>query len=105
MKAEPRPLSPLLIGANVVVTAAVHHKMEGNPAFSQEVAITIFRFQSLDWGDTCREDRKTNEESLRTGDRLFAVYNTTGGRIYVIADAVDPGQPYRLITVLFPSDY
>ena len=48
---------------------------------------------------------KTNEESLRTGDRLFAVYNTTGGRIYVIADAVEPGQPYRLITVLFPSDY
>ncbi len=105
MKTEVRVLSPLLVKADVVVTAAVHHKMKDDPQFSLDVAVSIFKFQSLDWGDTCETDRETNETSFRTGDRLFAVYNTAGGRIYIIADATEQGQPYKLITVLFPSDY
>ena len=105
MKIETRTLSPLLVRADVVVTAGVQHKMKDDPDFSLDVAVAVFRFQSLDWGDTCRTDCETNEASLKTGGRLFAAYNTTGGRIYIIAEATEQGRPYKLITVLLPSEY
>lgn len=105
MKAEYKIPSPLFAKATVVVTAGVHHRMEANKEFARDVTVAVMKFQALDWGDTCASDCQTNEDCLKTGDRIFAVYHTCNGRIYVIADAVMDNKPYNIITVLFPSEY
>ncbi len=105
MKIKYVPLSPRLAGATVYVTAAVNNRMKENHAFRLDVITALIRFQSLDWGDTCATDVQTNKACYETGDRLFAVYHTCAGRVYIIADAVPQGQPYETITVLYPSEY
>ena len=105
MKIEYALPSPHLADATVYVTAAVNARMKENHDFQRDVVMSLVKFLSLDWGDTCATDVKMNETCYKTGDRLFAVYHTCAGRIYIIADAVPEGQPYKTITVLFPSDY
>ena len=105
MKTKYVPLSPHLADAAVYVTAAVNARMKENHDFQRDVVISLVRFLSLDWGDTCATDVQTNETCYKTGDRLFAVYHTCAGRIYIIADAAPQGLAYETITVLYPSDY
>ncbi len=100
-----REIDPRLATSVVLVTAGVHAKMSNNSNFKQEVVFSVARFQMLDWGDTCKTDAKTNEICLTTHDRLFAVYHTCEGKIYIIADAAMENKPYEHITVLFPSEY
>ena len=98
-------LCPTLLEALVVVTRGINAEMKRNPLFRDAVTQALARFQMLDWGDTCAEDVQTNMESLETHDRLFAVYLTCGGKIYIIADPAVDGQNYRYITILYPSEY
>ena len=105
MKTEPASPSPHLADAAVYVTAAINNRLQKDPDFQRDVLTSLVRFLSLDWGDTCATDVSTNEACYKTGDRLFAVYHTCAGRIYIIADAAPEGQPYETITVLYPSDY
>ena len=102
MKTE---LCPALMGALVVVTRGIHAEMKRDPQFRDAVTQALARFQMLDWGDTCAEDVQTNTECLETHDRLFAVYLTCNGKIYIIADPAANGQKYKYITVLYPSEY
>jgi hypothetical protein len=94
-----------LATANVMVTAGIHARMRDDPQFHMEVVIAVTKFEMLDWGDTCQTDAQTNEICLANHDRLFAVYHTSVGKIYIIADAVKNDKPYETITVLFPSEY
>ena len=105
MKIKYAPLSPKLMGAAVYMTAPIKAKMDENHDFHLDVVASLVKFQSLDWGDTCATDAQTNETCYETGDRLFAVYHTCAGRIYIIADAAPQGKPYETITVLYPSEY
>ncbi len=98
-------LYPALMGARVIVTRGINAEMKRDPRFRDAVTQAVTRFEMLDWGDTCAEDVQTNTECLETHDRLFAVYLTCGGKIYIIADPAADGQKYRYITVLYPSEY
>ena len=98
-------IDPRLATASVLVTSGIHAKMSANKKFQQEVLLALVKFEVLDWGDTCRSDAKANALCLETHDRLFAVYNTSEGRIYIIADATMADKPYQTITVLFPIEY
>ena len=98
-------LCPALQGALIVVTRSVHAEMHRDPRFRDAVTQALARFQMLDWGDTCAEDVQTNAQCLESHDRLFAVYNTCAGKIYIIADPAADGQTYKYITVLYPREY
>lgn len=96
---------PRLTSATILFTAGVHAKISQNIMFFQEVLAAITKFEKLDWGDTCKADADLNASCLAANDRLFAVYNTCEGKIYIIADAPPAHKPYETITVLFPSEY
>lgn len=57
-----------------VVTRGVDEKMKSNDKFRQFVITSLNRYRTGDWGDTCDEDKQTNEDALKHGDRLLAVY-------------------------------
>lgn len=98
-------IDPRLATASIMVTAGIHTRMAQDVQFHKEVVIAVTKFVMLDWGDTCPTDVEDNEACLNNHDRLFAVYYTSAGKIYIIADAVKKDTPYKTITVLFPSEY
>ncbi len=85
-----------------VVTAAVDARMKEDKGFAVFVQMSLGRYVQCDWGDTCEEDKQTNEDSLRDGERLLAVYTyrKTGETIWIITE-----WDRSVTTILFPSDY
>lgn len=56
-----------------------------------------------DWGELCEEDRRSNQQALKQGDRLFSNYDIEAGdesRLWIITEA-----DRSATTVLLPSDY
>jgi hypothetical protein len=41
-----------------------------------------------DWGDTCPADRRANDDALKSGARILAVYGDGASKLWVITDAV-----------------
>lgn len=72
----------------------------------QVIRTVVSRHLNGDWGDLCEEDKRLNEEALKSGkDRLFSHYrlDDDGGeplRLYVITEA-----DRSLTTVLLPEEY
>lgn len=67
---------------------------------SVNVAQLVRRHAAGDWGTLCAEDRRANARALRTGARVMSVYETAGGRLWVITEA-----DRSATTVLLPSEY
>ena len=59
----------------LVMTRAVHDKMNGDIDFAIGVLESFERYQRCDWGDLCDEDTAENEHALKEGERIFALYN------------------------------
>lgn len=79
----------------------------------------LSRHASGDWGDTCAEDRETNEAALVNGARLMSVYRLVDAErlakvpaarrselptVWVITEAVDDDGFRRSTTLLLPSE-
>ena len=60
----------------------------------------IARHIKGDWGDLCPEDWQANELALTQESRLFSVYQTENGRIWIITEA-----DRRATTILLPEEY
>ncbi len=59
------------------------------------------RHSNGDWGDLSPDDRKANEEALKTGARVFSVYNLQSGvKLWVITEA-----DRSSTTILLPDEY
>ncbi|MBQ9764389.1 MAG: hypothetical protein IJV92_08550 [Phascolarctobacterium sp.] len=65
---------------------------------------SVSKFLRLNYGDTSPEDIVVNDDALKYKDRVLAVYETTKGKIWIIAES-DNSIEYNIITVLFPDDY
>lgn len=85
-----------------VVTAAIAARIEEDKDFADFVQESFRRYIKCDWGDTCEEDKQTNEDALRDGERLLAVYiyPKTGEKIWIITE-----WDRSVTTALFPEDY
>ena len=67
----------------------------------EEVLEALHRHAACDWGLVCDEDREANELAIRSGARLFSVYESgSGERFWVITEA-----DRSVTTVLLPDDY
>ena len=54
-----------------------------------------------DWGDVCQEDKKANDQALKTGERLLSAYTLPDGeKIWIITE-----WDRSVTTILFPEDY
>ncbi len=69
----------------------------------------LARHQSGDWGNVCDEDKETNEEALRCGDRILSAYPLDPAKpcegwgdntLWVITEA-----DRSATTVLLPDEY
>ena len=61
----------------------------------------IARHLSGDWGDMTDEDKRTNNQALKDGSRLFSAYQVRKDtRIWIITEA-----DRSATTVLLPEDY
>lgn len=59
-----------------------------------------------DWGDLGREDRKTNDEAVRNGGRIFSSYLLKHDKVWVITEATgDDGFTRASTCLLLPSEY
>lgn len=86
----------------LVATAAIYERMKSDERFAVFVKTSFGKYIQGDWGDTCEEDKQTNEDSLRDGERLLAVYiyPETGEKIWIITE-----WDRSVTTILFPEDY
>jgi hypothetical protein len=59
------------------------------------------RHISGDWGDLCEEDKRMNDEAVRTRkDRIFSAYIYDGVKFYVITE-----WDRSVTTILLPEEY
>ena len=65
------------------------------------LAQLLERHLSGDWGDTCESDARTNEEALRSGNRIISWYQVSKElRIMIITEA-----DRSATTILLPEEY
>ena len=91
----------------VVATRAVWDAMEESNEFKTFVSGCLSRYILYDWGDTCEEDWESNNEAVKNGDRVLAVYNIPDGIEGVLEDRlwIITEWDRSVTTMLFPSDY
>lgn len=82
------------------MTAAIAEALKDNTQFSIEIHAALYRYSNCDWGDMSGEDKRINDSALKDGDRIFAAYKTSKGKIWIITEA-----DRSCTTILFPSDY
>ena len=87
---------------SIVATFSVDERMKSDKDFATFVQLSLGKYVNCDWGDTCEEDKKTNEDALKNGERLLAVYKfpKTGEAIWIITE-----WDRSVTTILFPSEY
>ena len=90
----------------LVTTRSVHDLMENDIEFKTFVKISIGKYIHNDWGDTCKNDAKMNDEAVKSGkDLILAVYKRPSPghedqTIWIITE-----WDHSVTTVLFPSEY
>ncbi len=60
----------------------------------------LLRHQHGDWGEMCTEDKITNDEVTKTGQRVMSSFEVKGEKIWIITEC-----DRSCTTILFPSDY
>lgn len=85
----------------VVETAGINAMKNENPQFAEFVSKSFFRYILGDWGDTCEEDAKQNDDSVKSGERILAVYKFDGQTTIWIITEWDRSST----TILFPDEY
>jgi hypothetical protein len=91
----------------VVATRRVWDLMTENQQFHDFVSGCLSRYILYDWGDTCPEDWRANNEAALHGERVMAVYNIPEDmesefeeHLWIITE-----RDRSATTLLFPSDY
>ncbi len=65
-----------------------------------DLAGLLARHSRGDWGDLGAFDRKANDRALRNGERLFSVYDTPAGKLWIITESARSST-----CLLLPSEY
>ena len=82
------------------MTRGVHIKIKEDVDFAIGVLDAFERYQRCDFGDLCEEDKTENEQALKNGNRIFAVYNIGNEKIWIITE-----HDRSVTTILFPEEY
>lgn len=94
----------------IVATRAVADRMNEDENFAKLVTDSIYRHGNGDWGVTCKEDCKTNNEALKCGDRVMSAWTIDPSQgeskgygdntLWIITEA-----DRSVTTVLYPDEY
>ena len=89
--------------ARICKTETIDLATKESKTFSQEVMTATSKFLRLDFGETSPEDIIVNNDALKYKDRILAVYETTKGKIWIMAESENKVE-YTVMTILFPID-
>lgn len=85
----------------VVCTTGIEDAIKRNGDLYEFILTTLYgRYCKGDWGDTCEEDAKSNDEAVENGERILAVYKFGETKIWIITE-----WDRSTTTVLFPNEY
>ena len=84
----------------LAMSRTVNDTIADSEKFAKEVMNALKKYVFCNWGDMSRGDKRLNDMAIRTGDRIFAAYNTSAGKIWIITEA---SRIYT--TVMFPDEY
>lgn len=96
-----------------VITRGLNDDIAEDPKLANEVMDAYRRFKLGDWGNTCEEDAKLNDEALQDGEsRIVAKYETSKKPIFII----NSDEPYetdengniivkRITTLMYCDEY
>jgi hypothetical protein len=82
------------------MTCGVAEYCRDNPEASYQMLECLQRHRRGDWGSVCDEDKQTNDQALKAGERLLSAYTITGKKIWIITE-----WDRSVTTVLFPEEY
>ena len=85
------------------MTRGINDEIARNDKFAKEICDIVKRFAAKEWGDLCDDDKQMNEDALKNGGRLFAAYDTSVKKVYVITDSLNTKEEYT--TILFAEEY
>ena len=90
------PRRPLFELGRTVITAAAHAALN-----LEDVAKSMHRHHTGDWGDLCDEDKQANAAALIYSSRLLSAYDIPPNhRLWIITEA-----DRRSTTLLLPEEY
>lgn len=86
----------------VIVTQSIDTDMEKDLDFTAEVINALDKYGKADFSDMVYDqDIDENLRAIAMGDaRIFATYNTTKGKIYIITE-----YDRSITTILYPWEY
>ncbi len=96
-----------------VITRGLNDDIARDEKLAKEVVDAYRRFKLGDWGNTCEEDAKLNDEALEDGEsRIVAKYETSKKPIFII----NSDEPYdtdeagniivkRITTLMYCDEY
>lgn len=86
----------------LVATTRIADRIREDKEFNHFVFDSLERYKNCDWGDLDEEDKMTNDEALKCGDRLLAAYKNAekDWKIWIITEA-----DRKTTTILFPEEY
>ena len=80
-----------------VMTRGIAAKMKEDKGFARFVYDCVARYAHKDWGDTCEDDWKLNDDAVKSGDdRIVAKYDN----IFIITE-----WDRSVTTILFLEEY
>lgn len=99
----PFSLIPLFAMGQIVATPGALSLLEQHGISATEL---LRRHVRGDWGDLGREDRKTNDEAVSDGGRIFSSYPLKSEKVWIITEATGEDGVSRASTcLLLPSEY
>lgn len=88
----------------LVATRGVVERAQKDHTFAAFVSKSVRLYENCDWGQTCKEDKESNDAALENGERILAVYEQDGVKepmkIWIITE-----WDRSVTTILFPEEY
>lgn len=84
----------------VVCTSNINNDVSNNEIFAFEVMKALSQYQLCQWGNTCPEDAKANDDAIMYGDSVLAEYSTSKGTIWIQTE-----WDRSCTTILYPDEY
>ena len=102
LKGENKMDSNKFILGHVVCTNGIGDRMNSDKEFFKFVKSSFTKYMEGDWGDTCEEDVISNNEAVKNGERILAVYihKLSNTKIWIITEL-----DRSVTTILFPEEY
>ena len=88
---------PFSLG-KVVYTQGIQQLLDNNVGVN--LSIYLQRHQNGDWGETCIEDKITNDEATKTGERVISSYTICEQSVWIITE-----RDRSVTTILLPCEY